>query len=45
MKKEYEKKHQKYNGLREELEKFWRVMVTVVPVVTGALSAVTFKLG
>ncbi|XP_076747360.1 uncharacterized protein LOC101485988 [Maylandia zebra] len=43
-KKEHEKL-EKYQGLREELERMWRVKVTVVPVVIGALGAVTPKLG
>ncbi|CAI5656802.1 unnamed protein product [Oreochromis niloticus] len=38
-------KLEKYQGLREELERMWRVKVTVVPVVIGALGAVTPKLG
>ncbi|CAL9694852.1 unnamed protein product [Knipowitschia caucasica] len=42
-KKEHEKL-EKYQGLREELERAWRVKVTVVPVVIGALGAVTPKL-
>uniref|UniRef100_A0A3B3BB75 Cadherin domain-containing protein n=1 Tax=Oryzias melastigma TaxID=30732 RepID=A0A3B3BB75_ORYME len=40
--KEHEKL-EKYQGLREELEKGWKVKVTVVPVVIGALGAVTSK--
>uniref|UniRef100_A0A669EZW7 Reverse transcriptase domain-containing protein n=1 Tax=Oreochromis niloticus TaxID=8128 RepID=A0A669EZW7_ORENI len=43
-KKEHEKL-EKYQGLREELERMWRIKVTVVPVVIGALGAVTPKLG
>ncbi|XP_055359974.1 uncharacterized protein LOC129603341 [Betta splendens] len=42
-KKEHEKL-EKYQGLREELEKAWKVKATVVPVVIGALGAVTPKL-
>ena len=42
-KKEHEKL-EKYQGLREELEKTWKVKTTVVPVVIGALGAVTPKL-
>ncbi|XP_051911362.1 uncharacterized protein LOC127593748 [Hippocampus zosterae] len=42
-KKEHEKL-EKYQGLREELERAWKVKVTVVPVVVGALGAVTPKL-
>uniref|UniRef100_A0A8C7WQN1 Rho-related GTP-binding protein RhoG n=1 Tax=Oryzias sinensis TaxID=183150 RepID=A0A8C7WQN1_9TELE len=42
-KKEHEKQ-EKYQGLIEELEKAWNVKVTVVPVVNGALWAVTPKL-
>ncbi|KAK7922367.1 hypothetical protein WMY93_009269 [Mugilogobius chulae] len=38
--KEHEKL-EKYQGLREELEKAWKVKATVVPVVIGALGAVT----
>ncbi|KAK7879105.1 hypothetical protein WMY93_034112 [Mugilogobius chulae] len=41
--KEHEKL-EKYQGLREELEKAWKVKATVVPVVIGALGAVTPKL-
>ena len=36
---------EKYQGLREELERMWGVKATVVPVVIGALGAVTHKLG
>ena len=43
-KKEHEKL-EKYQGLREELEKMWGVKAKVVPVVIGALVAVTPKLG
>ncbi len=43
-KKEHEKL-EKYQGLKEELEKMWKVRATVVPVVIGALGAVTPKLG
>ena len=39
-KKEH-KKHEKSQGLEEELLKMWRVKATVVPVVTGALGTVT----
>lgn len=39
------KKEHKYQGLREELKKMQRVKVTVVPLVIGALRAVTPKLG
>uniref|UniRef100_A0A087YQ23 Uncharacterized protein n=1 Tax=Poecilia formosa TaxID=48698 RepID=A0A087YQ23_POEFO len=42
-KKEHEKL-EKYQGLREELEKAWKVKTTVVPVVIRALWAVTPKL-
>ena len=42
-KKEYEKL-EKYQGLKEELERTWKVKVKVVPVVIGALGAVTPKL-
>ena len=42
-KKEHEKL-EKYQGLREELEKAWKVKASVVPVVVGALGAVTPKL-
>ncbi|CAK6975403.1 hypothetical protein D4764_15G0008790, partial [Scomber scombrus] len=34
----------KYQGLKEELEKMWGVKATVVPVVIGALGAMTHKL-
>lgn len=43
-----EKEHyklEKYQGLREELEKTWKVKVTVVPVVIRTLGAVTHKGG
>ena len=43
-KKEHEK-IEKYQGLKEELERMWGVKATVVPVVIGALGAVTYKLG
>ena len=42
-KKEYEKL-EKYQGLKEELERMWKVKVKVVLVVIGALGAVTPKL-
>ena len=37
-------KLEKYQGLIEELERTWKVKVKVVPVVIGALGAVTPKL-
>ncbi|KAF7655094.1 hypothetical protein LDENG_00060930, partial [Lucifuga dentata] len=43
-KKEHQK-IQKYQGLKEELERMWKVKSKVVPVVTGALGAVIPKLG
>ncbi|KAF7650224.1 hypothetical protein LDENG_00129190, partial [Lucifuga dentata] len=43
-KKEHQK-IQRYQGLKEELERTWKVKSKVVPVVTGALRAVTPKLG
>ena len=42
-KKEHEKV-EKYQGLKEELERAWKVKASVVPVVIGALGAVTPKL-
>lgn len=36
---------EKFQGLKEKLERMWKVKSTVVPVVTGALGAVTPKLG
>ena len=42
-KKEYEEL-EKYQGLKEEQERTWKVKVKVVPVVIGALGAVTPKL-
>ncbi|KAM6449746.1 uncharacterized protein PHA67_017094 [Liasis olivaceus] len=39
-KKEYEKL-EKYQGLKEELERMWKVKGKVVPVMVGALGAVT----
>lgn len=38
------KKLMKYQGLRAELEKMWRVKLTVVPVVITELFVVTPKL-
>ena len=38
-KKEHEK-IDKYQGLREEMEKMWKVKAKVVPIVIGALGAV-----
>ena len=35
----------KYQGLKEELEKMWRIKATVVLVVIRVLGAVTHKLG
>ena len=43
-KKEHEKV-EKYQGLKEQLEQMWKVKASVVPVVVGALGAVTPKLG
>ena len=43
-KKEH-KKLIKYQGLKEELGREWAVKELVVPVMIGALSAVTLKLG
>ena len=43
-KKEHEK-IEKYQGLKEQLEQMWKVKASVVPVVVGALGAVTPKLG
>ncbi|KAF7647953.1 hypothetical protein LDENG_00164190, partial [Lucifuga dentata] len=43
-KKEHEK-IEKYQGLKEELERTWKVKSKVVPVVIVALGAVTPKLG
>ena len=42
-KKEY-KKLEKYQGLKEELERTWKVKAKVVEVVIGALGAVAPKL-
>ena len=39
-KKEYEKL-EKYQGLKEELERTWKVKVKVVPLMLGALGALT----
>ncbi len=36
---------EKYQGLKEQLERMWKVKASVVPVVVGALRAVTPKLG
>ena len=35
---------EKYQGLKEELERTWKVKAKLVPVVIGALGAVTPKL-
>ena len=43
-KKEFEKQ-EKYQGLKKELKRNWKVKAKVVPVVVGALGAVTPKLG
>ncbi|KAF7642179.1 hypothetical protein LDENG_00262910 [Lucifuga dentata] len=43
-KKEHEK-IEKYQRLKEELERTWKVKSKVVPVITGALGAMTPKLG
>ena len=43
IKKDYEKL-EKYQGLKEELERMWKVKAKVVPVVIRALGAVTPKL-
>ena len=37
-------KLEKYQGLKEKLERTWKVKAKVVPVVKGALGAVTPKL-
>lgn len=37
-KKEHEKL-EKYHGLKEELERMWKVKATVVPVVIGVLDS------
>ena len=36
---------EKYQGLKEELERIWGLKVSVVPVVIGALGGITPKLG
>lgn len=41
IRKKEQEKLEKHQGLKEELEKMWEVEATVVPVVTGALRAVT----
>ena len=43
-KKEHENL-EKYQGLKEDLERIWGVKASVVPVVIGTLRAVTPKLG
>ena len=42
-KKEY-KKLEKYRGMKEELERMWKLKAKVVPVVIGSLRAVNPKL-
>lgn len=44
IRKKEQEKLEKYQGLKEELEKMWGVKASVVPVVIGALGAVTPKL-
>ena len=44
IKKEEYEKLEKYPGVKEELERTWKVKVKVVPVVIGARGAVTPKL-
>ena len=44
MKKKKYEKLVKYQGLKEVLKRMWKVMAKVVPVVIGALGAVTPKL-
>lgn len=36
---------EKDQGLKEELERMWKVQVKMVPVVVGTFGAVTTKLG
>ena len=45
IRKEEHEKLEKYQGLKEQLERMWKVKASVVPVVVGALGAVTPKLG
>lgn len=45
IRKKEHKKLGKCQGLREELEKMWKVKAIVVPVITGPLGVVTPKLG
>lgn len=45
IRKKKAEKPEKYQGLKEELERRWEIKAKVVPVVVGALRAVTPKLG
>lgn len=45
IKRREHEKLEKYQELKEEREKMWRVKATVLSVVTGTLAAVTPKLG
>ena len=45
IKKKEQKRLEKICRMIEEIEKMWKVMETVVPVVIGTLGAVTFKVG
>lgn len=44
IRKKEDKKLVKYQGPKEELKKIWKVKAPVVPVVVGALGAVTPRL-
>ncbi|TWW81593.1 hypothetical protein D4764_01G0014080, partial [Takifugu flavidus] len=44
IRKKENEKLEKYQALKEEIEKMWGVKATVVPVVIGTLGAVTPKL-
>ena len=44
VRKKGHEKLEDYQGLQEELERMWTEKASVVPVVIGALGAVTLKL-
>ncbi|KAF7653103.1 hypothetical protein LDENG_00087170 [Lucifuga dentata] len=45
IRKKEQEKPEKYQGLKEELDEMWKVKSTVVTAVTGAIGALTPKVG
>lgn len=45
IRKEYEQVLEKYQGLKEELERMWKLKAEVAPVMVGPLKIVIPKLG